>query len=98
VSPHRIAASGEAVTPSEATDQSTIIIALTRMEAKMDVALAQHGARLDSAESNLADHETRIRVIEAKPTVSPGKLWTAVTGGAALVLASIPLMDRVLGQ
>lgn len=51
---------------SEQND-SPVLIMFTRLEAKLDVALAQHGAKLDQHGSDIADHETRIRGVEARP-------------------------------
>lgn len=53
-----------------------------RLETKVDLVLSQHGTKLD-------DHETRIRVQEARRFVSPAQLWSgilaAVAGASALV-------------
>ncbi len=67
-------------TPTEAN----LLIAFTRIETKVDVALSQHG-------QELADHELRIREVEQRKTVSPGVLWTSVLGGigGAAALATI---------
>jgi type II secretory pathway component PulL len=68
-----------------------------RLEAKVDVALAQHGARLDNHSADLADHEQRLREVEQRKTVSPWQLWLAVSGGVATfatlvaVLTNLPL-------
>jgi hypothetical protein len=103
VTPHRIGLSSEGsdkVTPVELPgggDQTSILVALTRMEAKVDVALAQHGARLDNVETDMTDHEARLRTLEAKQTVSPGKLWTAVSGASALLLAFLTFIRPLLG-
>lgn len=42
-----------------------------RLEAKLDVALAQHGARLDEHTRDLSEIATRIDKIEDRPTVTP---------------------------
>ena len=42
---------------------------LIRLEAKLDVALAQHGAKLETHGQELVDHETRIRAVEGRPVV-----------------------------
>lgn len=42
-----------------------------RLEAKVDVALAQHGARLDNHANDLRDHEARLRTQEAREYVTP---------------------------
>ena len=73
----------------------TLLVAFTRMEAKVDVALAQHGADIRVAIAQGADHETRIRAIELTPTVSPRVLWASVVSGAGLVLAALPLVQTI---
>lgn len=67
-----------------------------RLEAKVDVALAQHGSRLDTHASNLADHETRLRVQEARRTVSPTGLWSAVLGGVSGAAAVVAVITNVI--
>lgn len=69
--------------------------ALYRLEAKLDVALAQHGAKLESQGADINDHEARLRVVEAKPTVSPKTLWTAITGAAGLLALLAPFLERL---
>lgn len=68
---------------------------LARLEAKLDVALAQHGAKLDEHSRDLADHEQRLRVQEAKPTVSPRALWTFALGAVGALGALVPLISHV---
>ena len=52
--------------PANAPD-AAVLVAITRMEAKVDVALAQHGADIKSQGRDLEDHEARIRLLEARP-------------------------------
>lgn len=74
-----------------------------RLEGKVDLVVAQQTARLDNHESDIKDHENRVRAVEAKlpedakhrlrevearKTVSPAQLWTAVVSGAG-ALSSI---------
>ncbi|CCQ44655.1 hypothetical protein ARTSIC4J27_582 [Pseudarthrobacter siccitolerans] len=66
------------------------------MEAKVDVALAQHGADIKSQGRDLEDHEKRLRVLESTPTVSPRTLWTTVASIGGLALAAVPFLDRII--
>lgn len=88
-------------------DNSEVLVAIARLDGKLDLALAEIGA-LKAAD---ADHEVRIRSIEAKPvpdeetdsrlrrleerrTVSPGQLWTGLLGVAGLLLTILTIADR----
>lgn len=42
-----------------------------RLEAKLDVAIAQHGARLDEHQRDLTEFRTRLDKIEDRPMVTP---------------------------
>lgn len=75
-------------------NDSSLLLAFTRLEGKVDVALSQHGGRLDTVDKLLTqhiaataatrtDHEARIRNLEATPTVSPKGLWTAIVSAIA---------------
>ncbi|WP_050053376.1 hypothetical protein [Pseudarthrobacter siccitolerans] len=81
-------------TPTKA--ETDLLIAFTRLEGKVDVALAQHGADLALHGREIKDHETRLRVLENTPTVSPRTLWTVVASAAGLVLAAVPIIERIL--
>jgi hypothetical protein len=41
-----------------------------------------------------ADHEARLRVQEAKPTISPRALWTFAIGAVGALGAVIPLVTH----
>lgn len=71
-------------TPAEAN----LLVAFTRMETKVDVVLSQHGQKLD-------DHETRLRTVEDRPTVSPRALWTAVCSAVAACAALLTVLDKL---
>lgn len=83
-------------TQEQPTTQPEILVALTRMEAKVDVALAQHGAKIDSLTADGQDHEVRLRAIESRPTVTPGGLWAAVLGGIGGFVALSTLYERFI--
>ena len=67
-----------------------------RLEAKVDVALAHQGARLDTHSADIADHEMRIREVEQRRTVSPWQLWLAVTGGVGTLAALVGVLSTLL--
>ena len=73
-----------------------LLIAFTRMEAKVDIALAQHGAKLDEIVKDVTDHETRVRVIEGRSTVTPMGLWSAVLGAITAFGLLTTLYDRFM--
>ncbi|AWY06654.1 tail needle protein [Microbacterium phage Zeta1847] len=68
-----------------------VVAAIARLEGKVDVALALHGADLRELRHDRDDHEVRIRAQEARKTVSPRDLWVGLGGAAATgaALASI---------
>ena len=72
-----------------------MLVAIARLEGKVDVVLARHDVRLSAVERESADHDGRIRALEARPTVSPRALWAAVTSGAALVFGVITLINNL---
>jgi hypothetical protein len=74
---------------------TAVQVVLARLEGKVDVALAQHGAKLDSHAAEILDHETRLRAVEQKPTVSPATLWTVVLGAGGLLATAAPLVERI---
>jgi len=80
--------------PANAGD-AAVLVALTRMEAKVDIALAQHGAEIKTQGQTVEDHEARIRVLESRSTVSPRTLWTVVAGGAGLAISAISLIQNL---
>ena len=74
-----------------------------RLEAKVDVALAQQGARLMAMETHIAaldrdvqtvqslipeDAKARLREVENRKTISAQQLWTAVVSGVGLIGAA----------
>lgn len=81
--------------PNSKTD-TELLIAFTRLEGKVDVALAQHGADIAVHGREIRDHETRLRALENTPTVSPRTLWTTVASAAGLAIAATPVIQQIL--
>jgi hypothetical protein len=84
-----------ATDPTPSKTETDLLIAFTRLEGKVDVALAQHGADIAVHGREIKDHETRLRALENTPTVSPRTLWTVVASAAGLVLAAMPVLERI---
>lgn len=73
---------GVSTTPP--TDDAALATVLTRIEVKLDNALSQG-----------QDHELRLRIVEARKTVSPRDLWLGL-GGAVAAGASVATIVRTL--
>lgn len=63
------------------------LIGMARLEAKLDVAIAHQGAKIETHGTAIDDHEVRIRAQEQKPTVSPMGLWSVVVGAISVFAA-----------
>lgn len=74
------------------TPEGRVAVSLARMEAKMDVILSNHSARLDSVEAATIDHEERIRFLEKAPVVRPSHLFAA----AGILLPLIAIIETWL--
>lgn len=87
-----------------------LAVTLARLEGKVDVALAQHGASIAAHDREIIDHETRLRAVEGKvperaedrlravegrSSVSWKQLWAAVASVAALIAGLSPLLERL---
>lgn len=72
------------------------LIVLTRLEAKVDVALERHSNTLAGHTADLLDHETRLRAIEARSTVTPTALWTTVLGAITAAGILLSIADRFI--
>lgn len=70
-------------------DDVRTLVGMARLEAKLDVAIAQHGARIETHEGQIDDHEVRLRTVEAKPVVTTKGLWSAVLGTVGAVTALV---------
>lgn len=69
--------------------------ALARVEAKIDVVLAQHEAKIEQHDEGLQDHEGRLRILERTPSVSPRTLWATVSSGVIVMAAIGPILARL---
>lgn len=92
---------GEA--PPPAVDgTASLLIMMARLEGKVDVALAQqgaktdeHGRRLDALETQRDADDARLRAVEQKATVTPRAMLAALAAFAAIVAALTPFLDRL---
>lgn len=82
--------------PEQSYAATDVLVSLTRMEAKMDVALAQHGAKISAHGDALDDHEERLRVVESRKTVSPGALWATVGSAVAAFGVAAPYIAALI--
>lgn len=76
--------------------EENILVAITRLEAKVDVALARQTATLSKHDETLSDHESRIRKVEERKTVSPAALWATVGSAIAAFGVLAPYLSAVL--
>lgn len=77
------------------SSDAALLLAFTRLEGKVDVALTQHGADIKAQGRDLEDHEERLRALEAKATVSPRTLWLAFTSAAGLAISAGPVVAKI---
>lgn len=84
-----------------------LLLAFTRLEAKVDIVLVQHGQRLEDHELRLravedrpalTDHEERLRAVEARPVFSPWKLWLAFAGAVTLTSTVVSFIRDLLNN
>lgn len=71
-------------------DATEIRVLLARFETKLDIVLGQHDTRLN-------DHETRLRTVEERKTVSPSALLASSATVVALVGGTLTFLDRLYG-
>lgn len=60
-----------------------LYIVLTRLEGKIDTSLAIHGGAIEQLKAEEIDKEQRLRLLEAKSTVTIGQLWSGILGAIA---------------
>lgn len=70
-------------------------VTLARMEAKIDVVLAQHETKIEQHADDLRDHEVRLRSLEGRPTVSPRVLWATIASVIAALGTAAPVISRL---
>lgn len=73
-----------------AQDSTEIRVLLARFETKLDLVLGQHSA-------TLGDHETRLRSVEDRKTVSPSTLLASSATVVALIGGTLAVLDRLYG-
>lgn len=77
-------------------DEEDTRVTLARLEAKLDVALAQHTARLDRLTDQGNDHERRLRAVEARPLPpSVASMLAALMAVMTVLVAVVALLDRL---
>lgn len=64
---------------------TSVQVALARLEAKLDVALADHSARIREGERRRDDHEDRLRFLEARPVVQPKHVYASIMVGIPIL-------------
>lgn len=69
-------------------DELKFHVTLARLETKIDLVLSQHGQRIE-------DHESRIRAVEERKTVSPSQLLASSATVIALMGGTFTVLDRV---
>ena len=62
-----------------------VIIALTRIETKLDATVAGH-----------TDHETRIRTLEQKSTVTVASLWGGIVAAITAAVGLVALYNALI--
>lgn len=75
---------------------------LARVEGKLDVIAAQHsakleehGRRIDDNARQIGEVDDRVRALEIRPTVTPGKLLAAIGAATAVLAAASPFLDKL---
>lgn len=68
---------------TEMNDEVEIRVILARLEGKLDASMASHSSDIANLKEKDVDKEARLRVVERRPTVSPGQLWSGILGAIA---------------
>jgi len=71
------------------TDSVALRILLARFETKLDLVLGQH-------DITLKDHESRLRFVEDRKTVSPSALLASCATAVALMGGTFTILQQVL--
>lgn len=64
-------------------DEVEIRVILARLEGKLDASMASHSSDIANLKEKDVDKEARLRVVERRPTVSPGQFWSGILGAIA---------------
>lgn len=80
------------MTAGQPPEKSDLYVCLARLEAKLDVAIAQQGAKIEQVDAVTSDHEERLRSVEQRDCVSTRALWSAVIGVSTVVAAFGPYL------
>lgn len=83
------------VSVSVSTD-TPVLVAIARLEGKLDANLARVEGKVDGQATDLADHEARMRVQEARRTVSPGQLWAGLVGVLGVGVATLTIVNGIV--
>lgn len=104
--------SPEAITTIVTADENMPAWAI-RLEGKVDLVVAQQTQRLNNHETEIADHETRLRgierdmphdaharlrAVEERKAVSPIQLWTAVCTGCGALASLTAVLTFILNK
>lgn len=76
-------------------DTAPVLVALARLEGKLDASLATHGTTISTHAAAIDDHEARLRRQEARSTISPRQFWAGL-GGVFAAASSLAGIIRVL--
>ena len=72
-------------------DATEFRVMLARFETKLDLVLGQHDHRLN-------DHESRVRSLEERKTVSPAQLLATSASVVALMGGTFTVLDRLFAK
>lgn len=86
----------------DVNEYTGIATTLARLEGKLDASLAGQAGRIDvhserirGVEEQNVDHETRLRVQEARKTISPKQLWAGIGASVATMAAGTAVVNAV---
>lgn len=69
-------------------DNLFVRVMLARFETKLDLVLGQH-------RTELTDHETRLRVVEERKSVTPAQMLATSVGIVAVLGGGMTILDRL---
>lgn len=77
-------------------DDAPVLVVLARLEGKLDSTIASHSTDIRNLHGTKSDHENRIRLLEAKSTVSAGQLWAGLTATLAAASAIVVILRALI--